>query len=217
MARPKPLTKEQIQLAMRMTKSNKAAARYLNVSYIHYKGWAKQYVEFEGGRSLFEIHKNQSGKGIPKFWANHPDKKSQWDVLDIIEGRIASVHFRPEDIKKKMLDEGYLKEECATCGFHDRRLTDYKMPLILDFKDNNSNHYNLGNIRFLCYNCYFLFQGDIFNKQDIYQLETHTPVYGTSDAIEFELDDYQRQRLTELGLYEPPKSEDDGSEFISRI
>jgi hypothetical protein len=217
MARPKPLTKEQIQLAMRMTKSNKGAARYLNCSYIHYKGWAKQYVEFEGGRSLFEIHKNQSGKGIPKFWANHPDKKSQWDVLDIIEGRIASVHFRPEDIKKKMLDEGYLKEECATCGFHDRRLTDYKMPLILDFKDNNPNHYNLGNIRFLCYNCYFLFQGDIFNKQDIYQLETHTPVYGTSDAIEFELDDYQRQRLTELGLYEPPKSEDDGSEFISRI
>jgi hypothetical protein len=55
----KPLTKEQIQLAMRMTKSNKSAARYLNCSYIHYKGWAKQYVEFEGGRTLFEIHKNQ--------------------------------------------------------------------------------------------------------------------------------------------------------------
>lgn len=217
MARPKPLTKEQIQLAMRMTKSNKAAARYLNVSYIHYKGWAKQYVEFEGGRSLFEIHKNQSGKGIPKFWANHPDKKSQWDVLDIIEGRIASVHFRPEDIKKKMLDEGYLKEECTICGFHDRRLTDYKMPLILDFKDNNPNHYNLGNIRFLCYNCYFINIGEVFNDKDIHQLETHTPVYGTSDAVELELDDYQRQRLTELGLYEPPKPEDDGSEFISRL
>lgn len=217
MARPKPLTKEQIQLAMRMTKSNKAAARYLNVSYIHYKGWAKQYVEFEGGRSLFEIHKNQSGKGIPKFWANHPDKKSQRDVLDIIEGRIASVHFRPEDIKKKMLDEGYLKEECTICGFHDRRLTDYKMPLILDFKDNNPNHYNLGNIRFLCYNCYFINIGEVFNDKDIHQLETHTPVYGTSDAVELELDDYQRQRLTELGLYEPPKPEDDGSEFISRL
>ena len=217
MARPKPLTKEQIQLAMRMTKSNKAAARYLNVSYIHYKGWAKQYVEFEGGRSLFEIHKNQSGKGIPKFWANHPDKKSQWDVLDIIEGRIASVHFRPEDIKKKMLDEGYLKEECTICGFHDRRLTDYKMPLILDFKDNNPNHYNLGNIRFLCYNCFFINIGEVFNDKDIHQLETHTPVYGTSDAVELELDDYQRQRLTELGLYEPPKPEEDGSEFISRL
>ena len=30
--KPKPLTKEQIQLAMRMTKSNKAAAKYLGVS-----------------------------------------------------------------------------------------------------------------------------------------------------------------------------------------
>jgi len=217
MPKPKPLTKEQIQLAMRMTKSNKAAARYLNCSYIHYKGWAKQYVEFEGGRTLFEIHKNQAGKGIPKFLAGNPEKRSQWDVLDIIEGRIASVHFRPEDIKKKMLDEGYLKEECALCGFHDRRLTDYKMPLILDFKDNNPNHYNLGNIRFLCYNCYFINIGEIFNGKDIHQLETHTPVYGTSEAVEFELDDYQRQRLTELGLYEPPKAEDDGSEFISRL
>lgn len=215
--RPKPLTKEQIQLAMRMTKSNKAGARYLNCSYIHYKGWAKQYVEFEGGRTLFDIHKNQSGKGIPKFLAGYSSNKSAWDVLDIIEGRIASVHFRPEDIKKKMLDEGYLKEECTICGFHDRRLTDYKMPLILDFKDNNSNHYNLGNIRFLCYNCYFISVGDVFNKQDIYQLETHTPVYGTSKAIEFDLDDYQKQRLTELGLYEPPQTESDGSEFISRL
>jgi len=67
MPKAKPLIKEQILLAMRHTKSNKAAARYLNCSYIHYKGWAKQYHEFEGGRNLFEIHKNQAGKGIPKF------------------------------------------------------------------------------------------------------------------------------------------------------
>jgi hypothetical protein len=215
--KPKPLTKEQVQLAMRMTKSNKAAARYLNVSYIHYKMWAKRYYEFEGGRSLFEIHKNQAGKGIPKFLAGNPEKKSQWDVLDVIEGRIAAVHFRPEDIKKKMLDEGYLKEECALCGFNDRRVSHYKMPLILNFKDNNPNHYNLGNIRFLCYNCHFLFQGDIFNKQDIIKFETHTPVYGTSDAVDLQLDEYQLQQLERLGLYQPPKPENDGSEFISRL
>ncbi len=68
---PKPLTKEQILLAMKHTKSNKAAARYLNVSYIHYKTWAKRYHEVEGGRSLFEAHKNQAGKGIPKFLTGH--------------------------------------------------------------------------------------------------------------------------------------------------
>jgi hypothetical protein len=216
MPKAKPLTKEQVLLAMKMTKSNKAAARYLNCSYIHYKGWAKQYVEFEGGRNLFEIHKNQSGKGIPKFLTSNAGKSS-WDVLDIVEGRISANHFKPEDIKKKMLQEGYLKEECAVCNFHDRRLTDYKMPLILDFKDNNPNHYNLGNIRFLCYNCYFILQGDIFNEKDIYQLETHTPVNGTSEAIDFQLDKYQLEQLEKLGLYQPPKPEDDGSEFISRL
>ena len=161
MPKPKPLTKEQIQLAMRMTRSNKAAARYLNVSYIHYKMWAKRYNEFEGGRNLFEIHKNQAGKGIPKFLTSA--RQSSWNVLDVVEGRIAATHFRPEEIKKKMLEEGYIKEECAICGFHDRRLTDYKIPLILNFKDNNPNHYNLGNIRFLCYNCYFINIGQIFN------------------------------------------------------
>lgn len=216
MPKPKPLTKEQILLAMKMTKSNRAAARYLNCSYIHYKQWAKRYVEFEGGRDLFEIHKNQAGKGIPKFLAGDSGKKSSWDVLDVIEGRIAATHFRPEDIKKKMIDEGYLKEECAICGFHERRVNDYKIPLILDFKDNNPNHYNLGNIRFLCYNCYFLNIGEIFNDKDIKQLETHQPTYNTSDAVDFQLDDYQKQRLAELGLYEPPKP-DDGSEFISHL
>ena len=216
MSKPKPLTKEQVLLAMRMTKSNKAAARYLNVSYIHYKMWAKRYHEFEGGRTLFEVHKNQAGKGIPKFLTSNAGKSS-WDVLDVVEGRISANHFRPEDIKKKMLEEGYLKEECAMCGFHDRRVSDYKMPLILDFKDNNPNHYNLGNIRFLCYNCYFINIGEIFNEKDKQQLETHQPVYGTSGAIDFELDDFQLEQLEKLGLYEPPKPEDDGSEFISRL
>lgn len=199
---------------MRMTKSNKAAARYLNVSYIHYKTWAKRYQEFEGGRNLFDIHKNQSGKGIPKFLTKSP-KSSQWDIKDVIEGRISSNHFKPEEIKARMVKEGYLKEECDICKFNERRVNDYKIPLILNFKDNNPNHYNLGNIRFLCYNCYFLYQGDIFNNKDIHQLETHNPTFGTSEAIEFQLDEYQIEQLNKLGLYEPPK--DDGSEFISYL
>lgn len=217
MPKAKPLTKEQILLAMRHTKSNRAAARYLNVSYIHYKMWAKSYHEFEGGRSLFEAHKNQSGKGIPKFLTGNSVKKSQWSVLDVVEGRIAATHFKPEEIKKKMIDEGILKEECSMCGFHERRINDYKMPLILNFKDNNPNHYNLGNIRFLCYNCFFLYQGDIFNKQDLKQLETHQPTNGTSEAVNFQLDEYQLEQLEKLGLYQPPKPEDDGSEFVSRL
>jgi hypothetical protein len=67
----KPLSKDQILAAMSQTLSNRAAARWLNVSYIHYKKWAKIYDPTEEGYpNLFEQHKNQSGKGIPKFLSN---------------------------------------------------------------------------------------------------------------------------------------------------
>ena len=216
MPKAKPLTKEQIQLAMRHTKSNKSAARYLNCSYIHYKTWAKRYHEFEGGRSLFEVHKNQAGKGIPKFLAGNAKKKNAWDIKDVIEGRISPKHFGLEKIKTRMIEEGYLKEECSMCGFQERRVNDYKIPLILNFKDNNSNHYNMGNVRFLCYNCYFLDIGNIFNPKDFQQMESHAPTNGTSDAIDFQLDEFQLEQLEKLGLFQPPKP-DDGTEFISRL
>ncbi len=46
MGRPaKILKKEDIQRAMKMTRSNRAAARYLHVSFTHYKKYAKKYKD----------------------------------------------------------------------------------------------------------------------------------------------------------------------------
>ena len=67
---PKPLSKEDILRAMRFTKSNRAAAKYLGCSYQHYKPFAKLFKVDEAdpnSPTLFDVHKNQSGKGIPKF------------------------------------------------------------------------------------------------------------------------------------------------------
>ena len=58
MPKAKPLSKEQILTAMDKTLSNRPASRYLNVSYIHYKKWAKVYTDEEAGKSLFEKNKN---------------------------------------------------------------------------------------------------------------------------------------------------------------
>ena len=85
MPKPKPLTKEQIVAAQANTKSNMAAARHLHVSYQHYKRYAKLY-------GLFEQHKNQSGKGIPKFLKGSGKEPA---LLDIIEGRVSASHFTP--------------------------------------------------------------------------------------------------------------------------
>ena len=63
MPKAKPISKEMVLRAMRNTKSNRAASRFLNCSYVHYKKWAKLYNDEKTGKTLFEIHLNPSGKG----------------------------------------------------------------------------------------------------------------------------------------------------------
>ena len=210
---PKPLTKEQIVAAMGMTKSNRAASRWLNVSYIHYKKWAKLYKDETTGKSLFEVHLNQEGKGIKKWIGNHGKTPP---LQDLINGIIPMTSFSPTKVKKRLFEEGYLQEECTLCGFNERRITDYKIPLLLNFKDKNTKNYRLDNLQVLCYNHYFLTVADVFNTADISQIEDSVPKNNTSEAINWELDDYQLEQLKQLGLYDPPKI-DDGSDLVSRL
>ena len=144
MPKAKPLSKVQILGAVNKTKSNRAAARYLGVSYIHYKKWAKNYdATEEGYPNLFEQHKNQSGKGIPKFL--NGGKKNP-AILDIIEGRVDPSHFDAVKIKDKLIADGYLEECCSSCGFSERRVLDYRVPLLMHFKDSNKKNYKLDNL-----------------------------------------------------------------------
>jgi|TARA_B110000908_G_scaffold170480_1_gene230176 hypothetical protein len=209
MPKAKPLGKELIVAAMAKTKSNMAAARFLNVSYQHYKKWAKIYNS-ETHDTLFDEHKNQSGKGIPKFLRIGGKEPA---LLDLIEGRANASSFSPEKIKYRLITEGYLEEKCTQCGFQERRVLDYKIPLLLHFKDNNKKNYHLNNIEMLCYNHFFLTVGDIFTSKQIEGIEDHKPV--NQGKVEWEVDDYHMQRLKELGLGE---DNDDGEyDIISRL
>ena len=207
MPKAKPLSKEQILAAMSQTKSNRAACRYLNVSYIHYKKWAKLY-ESNTHDNLFEQHKNQCGKGIPKFLRG---KGKEPALIDIIEGRVDASSFSPDKIKYRLITEGHLLEECAVCKFNERRVNDYKIPLLLNFKDNNKKNYRKENIELLCYNHYFLTVGDIFTDKQIKGIEDHKPV--NQGSVEWELDDYQLEQLEKLGL----GNSNDEEDYISRI
>ena len=207
MPKAKPLSKEMIIAAMSQTKSNRAACRYLNVSYIHYKRWAKLY-ESDTHDNLFEQHKNQRGKGIPKFLRS---KGKEPALIDIIEGRVDASSFSPDKIKYRLITEGHLLEECNTCKFNERRVSDYKMPLLLNFRDNNKKNYRKENIELLCYNHYFLTVGDIFTDKQIKGIEDHKPV--NQSEVKWELDDYQLKQLEKLGLGDS-KEEDN---YISRI
>ncbi len=209
----KPISKDMCLTAMDKTKSVKAAARYLNCSYHHLKRYMKLYVDEESGKTLFDKHKNQQGKGIPKFLRASGKEPA---LLDIIEGKINPASFSPDKLKYRLTTEGYLEECCGNCGFTEHRVTDHKVPLILHFKDKNKLNYNLSNIEFLCYNCYFLFIGEVFSEKDIKKLEDNKSVTKTTDAVDMQLDDYHLQRLKELGLDgENPIDDDDPYNLVS--
>lgn len=208
---PKPLSKEDILRAMKVTLSNKAAARYLHVSYIHYKRFAQNFTDETTGRTLFEMHKNQSGKGIPKFITNRGKEPA---LLDVIEGRVPIESYTPEKLKRRLLQEGYLYEYCNKCNFSERRVIDYKIPLLLNFKDGNKKNWNIDNVELLCYNCYFLYVGDVFNTRQLDAIEDFVQPLQTND-INWELDEYYKEHFKELGIMDEEK--EDGEEFVSRL
>jgi hypothetical protein len=215
MAKPKPISKEDCLRAMKQTRSVKAAARYLNCSYQHLKPFMKAYKDEETGLSLFDLHKNQCGKGIPKFMSNTPFGKKLPAIEDIVNGRSDTSSFTPEKLKFKLIEAGYMVEECYWCGFSEKREMDGKIPLIMFFKDGHRNNYQDGNCQLSCYNCYFLRLGNVFTERDMESLEGHQTVYKTTEMIDFQLDDYQKRRLDELGLWDK-KVEEDPYSLVSR-
>jgi hypothetical protein len=213
MPKAKPLSKEDIVRAMKYTKSNRAAAKYLGVSYQHYKPWAKRYKINDGdieALNLFDLHKNQSGKGIPKYL---PNKRKDPNVRNIVETGTGWESFTPEKIKSRLIAEAFLQDECCSCGFHERRITDYKTPLLLNFKDGNKCNYLLDNLELICYNCYFLYVADPLTQNQIRHIEDNTEVKEV--AYDWELTPEQIENMKSLGLWTKEEPKEPGSEFIS--
>ena len=210
MGRPsKILKKEDIQRAMKMTRSNRAAARYLHVSFTHYKKYAKMYKDEESGSTLYELHKNQAGKGIPKFLSNGGKEPP---IMDLIEGRVPVEHFDPQKIKQRLIFEALIEEKCAYCGFSERRVLDTKVPLVLNHKDGNKKNWNLDNIEFLCYNHAFLYATSPITDKQVEAMEDY--VDRNVEEVNWELDEHHIEHLKELGLYQ--EEEKPGEKYISR-
>jgi len=208
---PKPLSKEDIQRAMRVTKSNRSAARYLNCSYQHYKKYAKIFVDEASGKTLFELHKNQSGKGINKFMSN---KGKEPALEKILSGELYIESYSVNKLKSRLIQEAILAEECCKCEFNEQRVTDYRVPLLLNYKDGNRKNWKQDNLELLCYNCYFLYIGDVYSNKQILSIEDYVDQPKTAQ-VDWELDEYTKEHLKQLGLMDEEKS--DGEEFINYL
>lgn len=168
--KPIPITRKDIERAQTHTKSNKGAARYMGISFDVYRTAAKKYFKEDGVTTLYDAHKNRSGKGIPKLTSR---KNGEHLLMDILEGRVTSQFFSLTRIKERLIEEGYMEYCCNRCGYKETRALDEKIPLILSFKNNNKKDWRLENIEFLCYNCYFINIGDVFSKDQLAALEVY--------------------------------------------
>jgi hypothetical protein len=206
MPKAKPLTKQDLLRAMEYTKSIRAAANYLGCSYQHVKPYFKIYrVDDNDPNSptLFEVHYNQKGKGIPKFL---PQTKKDPTVKLILEGGDGWQSFTPEKIKVRAINEGFLKECCDKCDFSERRVLDYKVPLLLNFRSGNKADYRLENLQLLCYNCYFLFVGNVFTDGQLQDIESNREA--KEKSFDWQLDDKQIENMKSLGLWDEEADED---------
>ena len=167
----KIITKEQLLHAQKMTKSNMSAARFLGISYEHYKRYAKSYIDEETGKTLFDKHLNPMGKGIRK----HLGGKDP-DLKQLMDGELFVKSYSLNKYKDRLIQEGYIEECCNSCGFNEQRVNDYKAPLLVHFKDKNKMNWKIENLELLCYNCYFLYIGDVFNEKQVKHIEEDAPV-----------------------------------------
>jgi hypothetical protein len=146
------LTESQILEVQKHARSAKEAARMLGVSYLTYKKYAKMF-------GVFENLLNPTGVGISKGFAFY----KKYPLDEILEGKHPGYNINT--LKKRLIKSDEFEHKCDICGFDEERITDGKRPLILDFVDDDKTNHRRENVRFLCYNCYFLNVGNINKKR----------------------------------------------------
>ena len=142
------ITETEIRYAMENSRSCAEAARWLKISYEAFRKYSKLYKdEWPEWEEFADIKK---GTG-PKMRGKH-------GLLDILEGKHRDVNHH--NLKGRLLRNSIFEEKCDTCNFEDRRITDYTVPLLLDWIDGDKTNHKRENLRMLCYNCYYMEVGN---------------------------------------------------------
>jgi len=153
------LPESDIRYAMENTKSNAAAAVFLKVSFTTYKKYAKMYIDRITDKTLYDMHTNQSGRGITKDSPNA--NAGRYSIDTILEGKHPT--YPSWKIRNRLLALMILPEECNSCGYSEKRVTDETVPLLLDHIDGVETNHVIENLQLLCLNCYYQQVGAPFN------------------------------------------------------
>ena len=141
------LLETEIKEAQGKSRSARDTARTLGVSYNTYKKYAKLY-------GIFDVDYNPKNVPIERRLKLTVGKFPLSEILQGMHPR-----YPIQKIKRRLIKNEVFPECCTACGFDEKRASDDKVPLLLDFLDNDYTNHKLDNLRFLCYNCFFLLVG----------------------------------------------------------
>jgi hypothetical protein len=171
----KIILESQIKAAQANAKSAGEAARILGIAYNTYKKYSQLY-------GIFDDLKNPHGRGISKSFGPRMKKYPAEELLEGLHSEIPLWKY-----KNKIFASGLVPEVCSCCGYSEKRFTDNKTPIILDFLDGNLENRHIDNVRALCYNCYFLLAGD--NRIKIKKIPLRRPYRIDDDNMDAQLQD----------------------------
>ena len=146
--RRKVITKKMIEDSQVVTKSNAEASRWLGINYLTYRKYAKLY-------GLFDRHLNQKGVGIKKGYGKYRKP------LDELLSSERKVKLTRRYLKKRLVEENWVQEECSSCGYNEIVMGKDNVALLIDFIDGDNENTKLDNIRLLCPNCYLSYNGQM--------------------------------------------------------
>lgn len=164
------LTLEEVKYVVNATENNKQAAKLLGIRPETWKKYAKMYVDHVTGKTYYELHKNQehykSGLGIGK---------SSISIQEVIEGK--KHYYTKEKLQYMLIAEGYMEECCHICKFNERRLSDYKIPLMLMWKDGNKHNCKLENMELVCFNHAYLYYNKTAPNMSLQNRDRNIPTW----------------------------------------
>jgi hypothetical protein len=170
------LTEREVLYAISKTNCNASAANFLGISPITWKKYASLYKDPETGKSLYQKHKSQ---GVNNFRRDISHGNWKYYGLDglqrILNGEYPD--YTGANLKSRIISEGIFPEECSYCGFDEKRITDYTVPLVLVWKDGDKRNHKKENLALCCYNCYYLCYHDIGKKSDRIRLMLQDSAY----------------------------------------
>jgi hypothetical protein len=171
------LLESEIRDAQKISPSAKGTARTLGVSYNTYKKYAKMY-------GIFDIDYNPKNVPIERRLKLTVGK---YPLSEILQGKYPN--YPITKLKRRLIKNDVFPECCTACGFDEVRVTDGKAPLLLDFLDGNWQNHTLENLRFLCYNCFFLLIGKRKIPKDGQYIEQGIVGDDDEENIEEDLED----------------------------